>query len=239
MISYHPYSIFPLGDSALNIDFGNNIDLDLNHKVISLYHLIKESNIPCIQDIVPSYSSLAVHYNISFFPFLNEDKTVFEWLAEKIELLTANNEQRQFNTGRHIKVPVCYAPAYSPDLHQLANHKKISPDKIIELHTAKSYRVYMIGFLPGFPYMGQVDDRISMQRKAQPEKVQPGDVGIAGMQTGIYPLSCPGGWHIIGRTPLKLFDKSREYPVLFQQGDDVTFYPITEDEFEHYKDGNS
>ncbi|MFL5787485.1 MAG: 5-oxoprolinase subunit PxpB [Flavisolibacter sp.] len=240
MTSYHPYSIFPLGDSALVIDFGNIIDEDLNKKVYSLYNLIKNSSISHIVDLIPAYSSLAVYYELhAFYQKNGHEKTAFEAIAEKVEELTNNDHQTIDKSGRTFRIPVCYSEQYGLDLQELAQKKNLAIEEVIELHTAKSYRVFMIGFLPGFTYMGKVDDRIVLPRRDKPKKVLPGAVGIAGNQTGVYPLSSPGGWNIIGRTPVSLFDKEKTDPVLFQAGDEVTFYSITEDEFEHYQIGNS
>ena len=137
--------------------------------------------------------------------------------------------------SRKIKIPVCFAEKYALDIDHISKEKKLPVSEIIRLHTAKKYRIYMIGFLPGFPYMGEVDGRIAMPRKAQPQtKVEAGSVGIAGMQTGIYPLDSPGGWQIIGKTPLQLFNKEKDDPVLLRPGDEIEFYPITEDEFTNY-----
>lgn len=239
MVSYHPYSIFPLGDTALTIDFGNTIDLSLNLKVQSLYHLLLDKNWKEVLDIVPAYSSVSVYYDLCAIPSLNEQKTAFEWMAEKIEFLTGEEIQLYPEANRKIKVPVCYSLKFGTELQELAEYKGLSIDQVIHIHTSKSYRVYMLGFLPGFAYMGDVEDAISMARRPIPKKVVAGSVGIAGKQTGIYPLACPGGWQIIGRTPLNLFDKGKHDPVLFQQGDEVTFYSISEDEFEIYQNRNS
>jgi inhibitor of KinA len=136
--------------------------------------------------------------------------------------------------GRLVRIPVCYEKPFATDLLSLALAKHISVEELIHIHTASIYRVYMLGFLPGFTYMGEVDERIAMTRKPVPETVMPGSVGIAGRQTGIYPLVSPGGWHIIGRTPLALFAPEREEPALLTAGDQVQFYSISSHEFENY-----
>jgi inhibitor of KinA len=130
-----------------------------------------------------------------------------------------------------IKIPVCYDEEFATDIYQLSNAKNISPEEIVAIHTAKSYKVYMLGFLPGFVYMGEVDERIATLRKIQPIPIAAGSVGIAGIQTGIYPLASPGGWQIIGRTPLKLFNAGREEPVLLKAGDTIQFYSISKEDF--------
>ena len=133
--------------------------------------------------------------------------------------------------SRLIKVPICYDEEFGIDLDRIAKEKKLSKEEIIQLHTGKKYKVYMLGFLPGFPYMGAVDEKIAMPRKAQPIMVTGGSIGIAGKQTGIYPFTSPGGWNIIGITPLRLFDQSKDEPTLLRTGDLVEFYSISKDEF--------
>jgi inhibitor of KinA len=144
---------------------------------------------------------------------------------------------RHTNTNevnRLVRIPVCYEPFFAPDIEALANQKSITLHQLITLHTSVTYKVFMIGFLPGFPYMGEVDSSLEASRHLQPRKaVAAGSVGIAGKQTGIYPLTSPGGWQIIGRTPLRLFDVNRENAVLLQPGDSVQFYSITANEFAH------
>ena len=146
-----------------------------------------------------------------------------------------DNDGASLPTGRKIKVPVCYSEKYALDMNEIVQQKKISAEEIIYLHTSKKYRVYMIGFLPGFAYMGEIDEKIAVPRKSQPRLVvEAGCVGIAGKQTGVYPLDSPGGWQIIGKTPLKLFNKEKVDPVLFKPGDEVEFYSISEDEYSNY-----
>lgn len=238
---FHPYTIFPLGDSAMTVDFGNVIDVETNKKVLRLFHHLKEKNLPYIIDLVPAYSSLTVYYDLIGLRQIRPlAETVFEAMAEMVEELSSSVDIPDPGEDRLIDVPVCYSTLFGPDLNHIAKEKNTSVQEIIRLHTEKIYRVFMIGFLPGFAYMGEVDERISVTRKKQPRhKVEAGSVGIAGHQTGIYPLRSPGGWQIIGRTPLKLFDDSLQRPVLFQPGDQVKFYSITEDEFADYKSGHS
>ena len=234
---FHPYTIFPLGDAALTIELGNTIDENINKKVLQLFHQLKTSTVPHIIDLVPAYSSLTVYYDVAALHGKKEaDKTAFETMAEQIEALASDEPVIISAQARQVKIPVCYAKSFAFDLDEIAQQKNISTEEVIQLHTSKSYRVFMIGFLPGFAYMGTVDERIAVPRRAEPRMlVEAGSVGIAGTQTGIYPLNSPGGWQIIGKTPLKLFDKNSSYPVLLQPGDEVTFYSITEDEFAHYK----
>ncbi|GGA83049.1 hypothetical protein GCM10011511_02590 [Puia dinghuensis] len=129
--------------------------------------------------------------------------------------------------GQFFRIPVCYEGEYAPDLQWVAAQQGLTPKEVIDIHVASTYRVYMVGFLPGFPYLGTVDRRLQLPRKPQPVTVVAGGVGIAGMQTGIYPLTSPGGWQIIGRTPVKLFDVEADPPIRLQAGDNVQFYPVS------------
>jgi inhibitor of KinA len=235
---YHPYTIFPLGDSALTVDFGNLIDEDINRKVLHLFGQLKEERLPFILDLLPAYSSLTIYYDVPDVRALaGGEKTAFETMVDIIEGYTAKNVARKEAEERLIEVPVCYSEKYGPHLNDLSQENGISIEDIIQIHTSHTYRVYMIGFLPGFAYMGQVEHRIAIARRAVPSNVVPGSVGIAGRQTGIYPLHSPGGWNIIGRTPFVLFDKEKTDPVLFHPGDYVRFYSISENEFANYKSG--
>ncbi|MDB5197332.1 MAG: hypothetical protein JWP88_1703, partial [Flaviaesturariibacter sp.] len=136
---------------------------------------------------------------------------------------------------RQLRIPVCYDQAFAPDLKTVAAQAGLSVEEVIHIHTHTSFRVYMIGFLPGFAYMGEVPDAIAVARRSEPRtKVSAGSVGIAGKQTGIYPFDSPGGWQLIGKTPASLFRKKEASPTLFQPGDEVLFYPITINEFTNY-----
>jgi inhibitor of KinA len=228
-----PYTIAPLGDAALIIDFGNRIEAMVNDNVLALFQQLKQA-FPQFLDVVPAYSSLTVFYDP--IAFSAGKQTAFEAVKQLIIPFLEKRLSANLFQARLLQVPVCYAPSFAPDLKELAAQKELSVEEAIQLHTGKSYRVYMIGFLPGFAYMGKVNERIATPRRSQPRtQVPEGSVGIAGEQTGIYPFTSPGGWNIIGRTPLKLFDAERNEPVFFQPGDEVSFYSITEDEFANYQ----
>ena len=238
MSIYHPYTMFPLGDSALTIDFGNSIDDQTNQKVLQLYHQIKDAHIPYLTDLVPAYSSLTVYYDV--ISVYSTEHSAFEAISELIENITEEKPKPVDGTKRLIDIPVCYEIKYALDIYEIARQKNLSVEEIIAIHTSKTYRVYMLGFIPGFSYMGLVDEQIEVPRKTEPRpNVEAGSVGIAGRQTGIYSLNSPGGWQIIGKTPLRLFNKDLAQPVLFEPGDEVKFYSITEDEFEDFKKRNS
>jgi inhibitor of KinA len=238
-LSYN-YSFSPLGDTAVLLDFGNQMDVALSGIVLDIFYHLKEKNLKGIDDIVPSYSSLAFYYNVAFFSERGgKEKTSFEKVVEIINeqiLLAGDAQPREI---RKIDIPFCFEGDFAMDLAEVSFAKNLTPKEYIEIFISKSYRVYMIGFLPGFAYMGQVDDRIAVPRKEHPRtKLPAGSVGIAGKQTGIYPVESPGGWQIIGRTPITIFDKYSPDPVVFHPGDEVNFYTIDYNEFENYKGRN-
>jgi len=236
MTPWSPYRIFSLGDSALTLDFGNLIDEDLNSQVKALFTQLQNNPLPGMIEAVPAYSSLTVYYDVLMLrKTVPIETTVFDWLAEKLKQKLLNPTEVIQPASRLIEVPVCYEKEFAPDIEEIASDKQISIDEVIRLHSSNTYRVFMLGFLPGFAYMGEVDKQIEFPRKKQPrQKVIAGSVGIAGRQTGIYPLDAPGGWQIIGRTPLKIFNSEHENPVLFKAGDSVKFFSISIDEFESF-----
>ena len=239
MTIYHPYTVFPLGDTALTIEFGNIIDEAVNDRVIRFFQVMKKGVYPFVLDLVPAYCSLTIYYDLVMLSeHVKEEETVFDWMVMFIENLAHTEAETVTEQGRMMEIPVCYSGNFAPDIAMLADVKGLSVEEVIRLHTAATYKIYMIGFLPGFAYMGQVDEQIAFPRKAIPKPVVPGAVGIAGRQTGIYPLQSPGGWQIIGRTPLALFNKQKDDPVYLQAGDRVRFHSITEDEFTHYQGGS-
>nr|WP_127129818.1 5-oxoprolinase subunit PxpB [Pseudoflavitalea rhizosphaerae] len=224
--------MFPLNDAAATIELGNKLDESINRKVMAMAAWLRSHAFDGLNNIIPAYSSLTVSYD----PYLIKTRqrpasTAFDWIKDLLQ--AAYNQSNENSTASPVlhRIPVCYEEEYAPDLDTLALHLQITTSEIIALHTAVVYRVYMIGFLPGFAYLGTVDEKIAAPRKAQPSSVMAGSVGIAGKQTGIYPLNSPGGWNIIGRIPLKMFDPHAEQPVWMQPGDAVQFFPITAREF--------
>lgn len=234
------YTIYPSGDSALTIDFGNSIDLKINEQVITIFNQLTKNPLTAMKEAVPAYSSLTIYYD--FFD-ANKKKpagqTAYDWMKEQAEDFLKKGFEPSGKEEKLIRIPVCYADEFAYDINTIAKENEISAEEIINIHTSGSYNVFMLGFLPGFAYMGQVDKRISYARKQQPVSVAAGSIGIAGRQTGIYPLDSPGGWQIIGRTPLKIFDNHNPNPTLLEAGDIVQFYSITKDEFEDIKARNT
>lgn len=238
--------IFPLGDSAITIDLGNHIDEQLNRKAVAIQYELLALNLPGVRDIIAAYSSVSVFYDPQRVmagnspcpdgAFACMKKIVEEAYASVFpgqnDTSSASGNSTSPESGNIIRLPVCYDLEYAPDQDLLSQEKRMPREDIIRMHTSSVYRVYMIGFLPGFPYLGKVDPALQIARKQRPVPVAAGGVGIAGNQTGIYPLNSPGGWQIIGRTPLKLFDPYATVPVKLKVGDRVQFFSITKEEFQ-------
>ena len=215
---------------------GDIIDASINQQCIAIFHQLKEAALPFIKDIIPAYASVTVVYDVA--AIRKEQPSAYGFMKEKLEKLLSGIDTDQASSHRKIEIPVCYDLSLGIDLQEMSQQKNISVEEIIRIHINKIYRVFMIGFLPGFAYMGSVDESIITARRTQPRtNVAAGSVGIAGEQTGIYPLDSPGGWNIIGQTPLKLFDAKREKPVLLEAGDEIQFAAIDINEFNNYNSG--
>jgi len=186
-------------------------------------------------EVVPAYRSINVYYDVLMLKKKTpNDRLVHEHLKEMIEKILSEPISLEEKDERLIEIPVCYDADFAPDINAVAAANKITVEEVIALHLSKTYRVYMLGFLPGFSYLGEVDERIATPRKTEPAPVVAGSVGIAGKQTGIYSLASPGGWQIIGRTPIKIFDAAAEDPVLLKPGDKVRFFSINKNEVKGY-----
>ncbi|MEM2103106.1 MAG: 5-oxoprolinase subunit PxpB [Candidatus Bathyarchaeia archaeon] len=216
----------PMGDRALLVKFGDSIDPNINRKVHMLNRAIEQTKIVGVEECVPAYTSLLVCYN----PL----KISYECLVYQLKDLEPNLDEFDTSTEvRQVVVPTVYGDEFGPDLADVAKLHNLTIEEVIRIHSETEYTVYMIGFIEGFSYMGKVPDSIATPRLETPRlKIPAGSVGIAGNQTGIYPCESPGGWRIIGRTPLKLFNPYAQQPTLFQPGDKVRFKPITKAEFE-------
>jgi len=211
--------IYPLSETTLTIDWGNIIDEALNSKVIALHRYLGQHPFPGLIESVPCYASITVYYK----PGIKNFETVKNHLLNLLSVIPAIKTDED----RVIKIPVCYDDEFGHDLEFVAGSHNISKEHLIKIHHQKEYKVFMMGFLPGFAYMGSVDDSIATARKLTPAPaVDAGSVGIAGKQTGIYPFQSPGGWQIIGRTPIQLFDIKKDDPFFLKTGDTIKFYPI-------------
>ena len=219
----------PAGDSAIAVEFGREIDLNINNQVAAMRTVIEaaidEGKIKGIVELVPTYGSLLVVYD--------QLAVGYAGLIEQLKILAEGLEGVVIPDREVVEIPVVYGGEYGPDLGIVAQLNSLSEDEVIKRHSEAEYPIYMLGFVAGFPYLGGMDKSIAAPRKQTPRlKIPAGSVGIAGQQTGIYSVESPGGWQIIGRTPLKLYDADREKPILLRAGQGIRFKPITEAEYE-------
>ena len=219
--------IYNIHDQAITIEFAAEINEATNMQVIALQHAIESNPFKGFIECVPAYGSLTVYFNEQV-----SATTVRSWLSD----LSAQVSNTSLATeGKQISIPVCYDPSLGIDLPWVSSHLNLSLEEIISLHTSVVYRVYMIGFIPGFPYMGTLPEQLAVPRKQTPSmKIPAGSVAIAGKQTGIYPAEVPGGWQVIGRTPLRMFDPTKSPCSFLNAGDIVQFKPITLETFNQY-----
>lgn len=231
-----PYRIYPCGDHAITIELGDTVDAATNEKVMALFRELTGKRIAGVRDIIPAYSTLTLVYDLVSLKKKGQTASVYEMMHKHLQEVAKMVSIGITTPARLVKIPVCYDESLAPDLVSLAESHQLSIDEVIKLHTGKTYRVFMIGFLPGFAYMGTVDEKIITPRKSKPRTMVPaGSVGIAGEQTGIYPFDSPGGWQLIGQTPLRMFAVEKDIPCYLQPGDEVQFCSITLSEFEKQK----
>ena len=225
-----PLRILPLGDRAILVTLGDGIDPAVNDQVVALYERLVNGTDAGIDFFTPAFCSLGVGYDPAVICFDELSKLV----QQQFELIQTIGGREP----RVVRIPVCYSADFGVDLEQVAATTGLTCQQVVELHTNKTYRAYMIGFLPGFAYLGSVDRRLRVDRQREPRlKVAAGSVGLAGQQTGVYPCEAPGGWQIIGRTPVSLYGSNEDWQegecqFLVSPGDDVQFYPIDRTEFD-------
>jgi KipI family sensor histidine kinase inhibitor len=231
--------IEPLGESMVLLRFGSRIDADVNAAVHAAASALRAARLPGMRDLVPAYATLAIDYDPQAWTGYSalsgrpaREPLAWQSLADAVRKVLATADSSSEAQPRIIDIPVCYGDEHGPDLDELAVQASLAPDEVITRHTAGSYRVAMLGFAPGFPYLLGLDRSLHTPRRANPRlRVAAGSVAIGGAQTGIYPRELPGGWSVIGRTPLVLFETLHERPALLAPGDQVRFFTITSDEF--------
>jgi inhibitor of KinA len=236
--------IIPLGDSALIIRVRERVHKPAEEtldQVLRFFQQLHKAAIPGVIELAPAYTSVAVFFDPIVVAKANQAReNIFNFLVSRIRAVVAaggdrgRRQKSSENVTRTVDIPVCYAPEFAPDVDDVARRAKITGDEVVDLHSAAKYRVACIGFVPGFPFLTGLPKKLATPRRDVPRKeIPPGSVGIGGAQTGIYPLRSPGGWNLIGRTPLKLFDSTKDPPTLLRPGDHVRFCAITREEFEH------
>ena len=222
-------TISPVGDCAISIDFGQVIDPKINRHIRQTIERIQELKLDGITELVPTYCALLIQYDAMLYSY-SDICNLMEPLLEPSATDDANERVTV------IEIPTVYGGEFGPDLGFVASHNNLSEDEVVSIHSGTDYLVYMLGFIPGFTYLGGMDPRIATPRLSSPRTLIPaGSVGIAGEQTGTYPSDSPGGWQIIGRTPVTMYDMSKEQAALLSAGDYVRYVPIDEAEYNRIK----
>ncbi|MGQ7890045.1 5-oxoprolinase subunit PxpB [Paenibacillus sp. WC2504] len=245
------YEWHHLGDSAIVLTLGTSIELSTLDLVRQVTAYLEKHPFAGFIEMVPAYTTITIYYDpVVVYEHFSEAEVhrkhvhpagenymlpcdkVLQHIGRCLDSFEFTNEQQSPQTEKLIEIPVCYGGEYGPDLAEVAAYHSLTAEEIVALHTAQIYPVYMIGFAPGFPYLGGMDERLVTPRKAVPRpRIPAGSVGIGGAQTGIYPFETPGGWNLIGRTPLALFQPQSTPPSLLQVGDRVKFVAITPEQF--------
>jgi KipI family sensor histidine kinase inhibitor len=218
------------GDAAIVVEFGDRIDPAINRRVRELCLALDRARVDGVSDLVPTYRSLLVNYDPRV--------TRFDALRERLADIETSLAATPVPPPRVVEVPTSYGGEFGPDLPFVAEHAGLTADEVVAIHSSAHYLVYMMGFSPGFTYLGGMSERIAAPRLKTPRTAIPaGSVGIAQQQTGIYPVESPGGWQLIGRTPVRLFDPSHKPPVIVEAGDYIKFVPVNRDEYQRIEDG--
>lgn len=221
---YDKAKFIPAGDCSIVMEFGNSISPEINQKIRNMVQSIDDSNILGITEVIPTYRSIQIIYN----PL----EVGYDDLIHTLREMESSLSEVQSSTARIVEIPTVYGGEYGPDIEFVAKYNNLTVEEVIDIHTCTDYLLYMLGFTPGFGYLGGMSEKIATPRLEVPRSTIPaGSVGIAGAQTGIYPIDSPGGWQLIGRTPVKLYDPTRETPVLLNAGDFIRFVRIDEDEY--------
>jgi inhibitor of KinA len=229
MAKARPLAVIPLGDSAAYVEFSSTLDLEVNSVVQRLALVILKRNVPWIRDVVPALGGVALHFDPDNAEFPGQPlEAAFEIVNDCLKQAHGAKD----NPGSEVVLPVCYEPEFALDLKEVAKTADLAPEEVAQRHEAGEYRVLMMGFAPGHAYMGGLDAKLTVPRRASPRAIVPaGSVAIANEQTVVYPYAISGGWNVIGRTPMVLFDAARTRPSLLWPGDRVRFRAITRAEF--------
>lgn len=233
------YQLQPFGDNAVMVIFGEKNERSIHQHVQKLADFLQDNPFDWMTAYIPAFTNITLFYEPIKIMQENDTTDPYSVVCKDLESVLGNLQHVPQTPANTIDIPVCYGGAYGPDLEVIAKHNQLTREEVIRIHSQGDYLVYMIGFSPAFPYIGGMSDKINTPRKATPRiSIPAGSVGIAGGQTGIYPLASPGGWQIIGRTPLKLFQPASEKPSLLKAGDRVRFTPISEMAYQKWGDAN-
>lgn len=229
----------PLGDSALILHVAERLGSDPRRTldlVIACLQKLRAADVPAVTDLAPAYTTIGVYYDpVSAVVAGASEDAIFDWMSQAVIKACAGEKPKRLKRTEApvVEIPVCYEGEFAPDLEDVARHARLTMPEVVALHSGTEYHVHCLGFSPGFPYLGGLPAELATPRRAHPRaRVPAGAVGIGGDQTGIYPNASPGGWNLIGRSPVRLFDPASEPPALLRAGDTVRFVPITRAAFD-------
>lgn len=236
------FRLYPLGDNAVIIELGKEINIDVHQRVKKVAAGLEQQAFHWMVEYVPAFATVTLFYNpvrVLDMEDFSLQMQPYDYVTGKVEqVLHDLTDQHAAVEARTIEIPVLYGGEYGPDLEYVAEHNQLTTEEVIRIHTGTDYLVYMIGFAPGFPYIGGMSKQIAAPRRESPRmKIPAGTVGIAGEQTGVYPIETPGGWQLIGRTPIRLFRPEHDVPSLLQAGDNIRFKAISEQEYQQWEEG--
>lgn len=232
------YRLHPLGDNAVIIELGEDINIETQQKVKMITSILDNNPPEWMIEYIPAFTTVTVFYDpVKTSNLLNYKILPYDYVCGQLQQLLAKLKADKKIKPRVVEIPVCYGGEFGPDLEYVAAFNGLTTEEVIDIHSSSDYLVYMIGFAPGFPYIGGMSEKIATPRRETPRlKIPSGSVGIAGKQTGVYPIETPGGWQLIGRTPLKLFRPNKELPSLLMAGDKIQFVPISYNEYKEMEE---
>lgn len=229
------FNIVQISEFSALIEFGEEINEDINKIIRTFCEYIDKHPFEGFVEYIPYFTSVSVNYN----PLKIKSDSPFKFIKNILEEILLNLDFKISYEENIVKIPVCYGGEFGPDIEEVANLNNLTVEEVIKIHSEGRYLVYMIGFAPGFPYLGGMSEKIAAPRRETPRLAIPaGAVGIAGVQTGVYPIETPGGWQLIGRTPVKMFDFERNPQSILKSGDIAKFYPISYEEYMKLKEEN-
>lgn len=233
------FTLTPLGDTAIVIELGNEIEMNIHKNVQRVFEYFNTNSPQWVIECIPAFTTVTLIYDPLKVSKTNQHSLPYQIVSAYISESMKKVGSTHSFVGRTVEIPVCYGGELGPDLRFVADHNKLTDNEVIQIHSSNEYLVYMIGFAPGFPYIGGMSEKIASPRRKSPRlKIPAGSVGIAGSQTGIYPIETPGGWQLIGQTPAKLFQPESESPTLLKAGDTIKFKPISYEQFLEEKEEN-
>nr|WP_077325392.1 5-oxoprolinase subunit PxpB [Virgibacillus siamensis] len=229
------FTVSPLGDEAVVMEFGEEVSSEKQKLIMAVSSYLDNHPIPGMIAYIPAYTTITIFYNAMEVLANLTGANAYDSMLGEIEKMVSRLPENPETESKIVEIPVCYGGEFGPDLEVVARRNNLREAEVIDIHANGDYMVHMIGFAPGFPFVGGMSEKIATPRKDSPRlQIPAGSVGIASGQTGVYPIETPGGWQLIGRTPVKLFRPDEDIPILLKAGDSIRFYPISEETYNNW-----